>query len=156
MKRSLGLGAVVVAGALVTGCSSSSSGLGSAAGSQLQADVAVLTQTAAAHDWSAARSSLARLRADLVAARTAGSVSDERAAAIQSAVTAVAADLTAAGRSSEPTVRPSPPPTKVSTHSSTTASTPTDPVPAPIHPAPAPKHKPKPKPPKHGKPGPHG
>ncbi|MFN2517451.1 MAG: hypothetical protein ABR604_00200 [Jatrophihabitantaceae bacterium] len=109
------------------GCSGDSAppALSDAAARQLQADVLVVTQSAAAHNWTLARSELQTLRTHLAAARSAGTVSLARAASIDAAIGAVSLDLAAA----VPTTTPS---TPRSTPAPTTAATTSAPVQKPV------------------------
>jgi hypothetical protein len=108
------------------GCSGDTSpALSDSAGRQLQADVLAVTTSAAAHNWVAARSGLTKLRTDLAAARTAGTVSAARADAIDAAVAVVNSDLAGAATSATP-----------STPSTTAVATPT------TRPKPTPQPKP--------------
>jgi hypothetical protein len=114
------------------GCSGDTSApaLSDSAGRQLQADVLAVTTSAAAHKWVAARSSLTKLRTDLAAAKTAGTVSVARADAIDAAVAAVNSDLAAMATSATP-----------SAPSTTAVATPTTrPKPTPL-PKPTKTHK---------------
>jgi uncharacterized membrane protein YgcG len=101
-------GVIVLLGVAATSigaCSASPSGpaISDTAARQLQADVLVVTQSAAAQNWSAARSQLQTLLADLAKARSARSVSVARAAEVETAAAAVNADLVAAAPRSTPT-----------------------------------------------------
>ena len=128
----------VIAGAaaaalMLAGCGGStlsSSGISGASARELQADVLSLTQTVAAKNWNGARIALATVRSDLAAAQSAGTVGAQRAAAIQAAADAVAADI-------PPLVTATPTPTPTATK--TTAKAPAPPAPAP-KPAPAKHH----------------
>lgn len=100
--------------ALLAGCGSSSPALSTGAGNTLRADVLVLTQAAAAHQWSQADEALAQLRSDLTAAVAANGVSAAQAQAIRTDVTTIASDLAAHRVSVTPTSsssssRPKPP-----------------------------------------------
>lgn len=110
---------LTVAAVGASGCSSAKSNpaLSDGAARQLQADVLAVTNSAAAHDWTVARSALKKLRTDLANARSAGTVSASRAASIEAAVATVSADLAAAQGS---TVTPAQP-------ASTTRNTPPTP-----------------------------
>lgn len=112
-----------IAATSVGACSASPSGsaISDGAARQLQADVLVVTQSAAAHNWSAARSQLQTLLADLAKARSARTLSVARAAEVETAAAAVNADLVSAAPrptttttmlpSPTPTLLPSPTPT---------------------------------------------
>lgn len=132
MKAAIaGLGVAAVVGlAACGGGMTTYNGLRPDAAKQLQGDVLTLTQQAAAKNWSAARTALSTLRADLDASVAAGAVSAQRAAAIRATATQIAAEL--------PAVTPAPTPTPTPTQSSTAVQ-----VKAPAKPAPAPA------PPKH-------
>jgi uncharacterized membrane protein YgcG len=114
-------GLIVLLGLAATSvgaCSASPSGpaISDTAARQLQADVLVVSQSAAAQNWSAARTQLQTLLADLAKARSARTVSVARAAEVETAAAAVNADLISAAPRSTPmtttTVRsPSPIPT---------------------------------------------
>ncbi|MDT4973777.1 MAG: hypothetical protein QOG22_3920 [Pseudonocardiales bacterium] len=108
----------------VTGCSgnTSSAALSDTAAHQLQADVLAVTTSAAAHNWTAARTELNRLRTDLANARIAGTVTSARAGAIEAAVAKVSLDIAAASTAST---------TPSSPRSSIPAATPTTPKPTP-------------------------
>jgi len=105
--------AATLAAALVgvAGCSGDTStpGLSDGSARQLQADVLAVTRSAAAHNWTVARTELDTLRADLAAARSAGSVSTARSSSIEAAIAAVSSDLSAA---SAPTTTPQTTPPK--------------------------------------------
>jgi hypothetical protein len=129
--------ALVCTAALVAGCSSkgSDSALSDSAAATLHSDVLALTRAAAARNWSAADGALTELRSDLAAARELGTVSDARAAAIETTIRSVAADLalssgrTASARSSSPASSKASSPTASPTH--TTAKPAPAPKPAP-------------------------
>lgn len=89
---------LTVAAVGASGCTSAKSNpaLSDGAARQLQADVLAVTKSAAAHDWTVARSALTKLRTDLANARSAGTVSASRAASIEASVATVSADLVAA------------------------------------------------------------
>jgi cell division septation protein DedD len=134
--------ALVCAAALAAGCSSngSDSALSDSAAATLHSDVLALTRAAAARNWSAADGALTELRSDLAAARELGTVSDARAAAIETTIRSVAADLAlSSGRTaSSSAVRSSSP-------ASSKASSPTaSPTHTTAKPAPAPKPAPGP------------
>jgi hypothetical protein len=109
----------VLAGVVVgaAGCSGDTSApaLSDAAAHQLQADVLAVTSSAAAHNWTAARTELDTLHTDLAAARSGGTVSAARAASIEAAVAAVSSDVAAASA-----VSTSPPPSPTSAPTPTT------------------------------------
>lgn len=111
--RARNLAIVPAAALLLAGCSSGSSS-GTAVDTALQADVASLTQAAAAHNWPAAQAAMTQLRADLSAAVSAGRISDARAATIRSHLSAVAADvalrMTPSTSPTTPTPTPKPKP----------------------------------------------
>jgi hypothetical protein len=111
---------------LAGGCSAGGGGSGfaSAAEAKLQADVLSLSQSAAGHDWAAARKALAQLRSDASAAVASGELSAARAQTIRDHAAAVAADLPAAPSSSSPPPPPPPPRTRTRTPA---------PKPAPVH-----------------------
>jgi hypothetical protein len=121
------LGVVTGTTAVLTACGSglSTGAMRPDAARQLQSDVLVLTQQAAARNWQGARTALSTLRADLDASVSAGAISPQRAEQIEATIAQVAGEIPAA-------VTPTPTPTR-----STTTTT-RKPAPAP---APPKKHK---------------
>ena len=91
------VGASIAAALVLTACG----GTGSVASlrpdvsGQLQSDVMTLTQAAAGKNWTAARTAVAALRADLAAFRASGAITDARAQQIEATIARVAAELPA-------------------------------------------------------------
>jgi hypothetical protein len=108
----------------LAGCGNSSPSITSGAGDTLRSDVLALTKAVAAHQWSVADQAISQLRADLIAAEGANSLSAQQAQAIHLDIQHVARDLAAHRVAVTPTT-----PTTSSTH----------PKPAP-RPAKPPKH----------------
>lgn len=133
MRRPL-TAAILVAGLLgAAGCTSgvANPALSDGTARQLQGDVLFLTQSAAAHNWAAAKTGLDKLSTDLAAARSAGTVSAVRGAAIEAALVAVKSDIAAAVA-----------PTRPAPSISTTATPPTVTPPTVTPPSSQPKQKP--------------
>ncbi|MGC5172645.1 hypothetical protein ACLQ2Q_18565 [Microbacterium sp. DT81.1] len=103
--------AAIVAGAL-TGCAPSSTDLSHAVAETMQQSVVSVAESAAAGDSPAALATLDQLQAQLDGALANGDVSPARAAAIQSAIDLVRADL-------QPPPAPEPEPTPVDTGGTT-------------------------------------
>lgn len=92
------LSLVVAAGLLLllplTGCAVRPIELQAATAQKLQGEMLDITQAAAAGDFADAQSLLSTMQANLRTATTAGQVSADRAASIQTAINLVSADLT--------------------------------------------------------------
>ncbi|MCB5293403.1 hypothetical protein [Arthrobacter sp. SO3] len=94
--RGIGLAAALVLAASLTGCGPADTGLPREASRQLQELVLGVSQAAAANDHSAALGTLETLEADLTTAAASGQVSEERRRRIMTSIAAVRADLMAA------------------------------------------------------------
>ena len=107
---------VLIVSAALTGCAGDEPQLTASAAEQLQSGVLAVTTAAAAGDFSTAKSALATVQDDVLAAADAGDVTAERASEIQAAIELVAADLDAAiakgtpapTKAPEPTTEPAP------------------------------------------------
>lgn len=124
---------VVVA---LSGCSNAPAAIESATADRLQSSVLDVTSAAANGDYETALALLSAVEADLRTAASAGQVTAERSAEIQTAITAVNSDLLAAVEASvpEPTPTPSPTATPSSTPSESESESPTEspsPTPSP-------------------------
>ena len=112
MRRVASAVVAVVAGiaVLLTACGGggASKAMRPDAATQLQSDVLVLTQQAAARNWQAARTALSTLNADLAASLSAGAITSQRAAQIRATIAQVSGELPAA-------VTPIPTPTPAKT-----------------------------------------
>lgn len=91
---------------LLAGCGAQSRDLSADAASLLQKDVAAMRSAARAGDGTALQAAYAQLRQDVLAGRSAGSVSPTRAAQVLTAAAAVAADVPAPAPKPTPTVSP--------------------------------------------------
>ena len=104
--------AVALTAGVLAGCAATPGDIADDASAQLQATVVSVAETAAAGDAAGALAQLDVLQQQLDAAVAAGSVTSERAAAIQSRIDVVRADLQPAVEPApEPTVEPAPEPT---------------------------------------------
>jgi hypothetical protein len=100
--------AVALTAGVLAGCAATPADIADDASAQLQATVVSVAETAAAGDAAGALAQLDVLQQQLDAAVAAGSVTSERATAIQSRIDIVRADLQPAP---QPTVEPAPEPT---------------------------------------------
>ncbi|HJQ41582.1 MAG TPA: hypothetical protein VJ831_00725 [Jatrophihabitantaceae bacterium] len=116
--------ALVAVAVLTTACGGdealSSSGMRVSAARQLQSDVFVLANAAAAKNWTDARTAVAALRADLDASRASGAISVARAQDIEATIATIVRELPAV-----PTT------TRVPTTPKTTSKSTQTPKPAP-------------------------
>ena len=87
------LASAVIAGASLAGCAAPSAELSPGASAAMQESVVLIAESAAAGDPAGALGRLDQLQQELASALADGSVSDERAAAIQAAIELVRADL---------------------------------------------------------------
>ncbi|GAB3037876.1 hypothetical protein GCM10027052_16070 [Parafrigoribacterium mesophilum] len=106
MLRTLAIGAVALG--LLSGCATDSPDMTVAAGKQLQAAVAAVSQAAAGGDIATAITNLDALERRLREATASGNISADRSAKIDASISLVRADLTAA---LPPPPPPSPTPT---------------------------------------------
>jgi hypothetical protein len=115
--------ALLAAGLLLTGCGSGNANTTDAATiTLLRRDMASVASAAASTNYSAADAALTVLKADALAARAGGTLSDSQLTRITAAATAVQADLAAATRT----------PTTTATATATaTATLPLAPTPTP-------------------------
>ena len=136
--RSAALAATfLIVSAALTGCAGGEPQLTASAAEQLQSGVLAVTTAAADGDFTTAKSALATVQADVVAAAGAGDVTKERASEIQAAIKLVATDLDAAIAKGTPTPTKAPEPTPEPTPS---AEPTTEPTPEPTEePAPDPE-----------------
>jgi len=104
--------AIVLTAGVLAGCAATPGDIAGDAAAQLQTTVVSIAETAAAGDSAGALTKLDLLQQQLDAALADGSVSAERAAAIQSRIDVVRADLQPAPL---PTVEPAPEPTPAQT-----------------------------------------
>ena len=109
MSLSRHLMAATLTGVLLTGCGSSASNYPAATAAALQGRVAEVVAAANSGDFSAARTALSQLRADVAAAQRLERLSAERATAILQMASAVEAGLP---RPAPATQAPSPTPTR--------------------------------------------
>ena len=114
--------AVVVAGLVLTGCSTAETGIGAGTSTALQQEVRHVAQLAAAHRYPAALTAAAALRSDLGDAVDTGRVPTGSATRIRAALDLVEGDLRTAARSASPS--PSPSPSKTPTATPARAATP--------------------------------
>ena len=124
--RAAALGLAAAAAVGLTSCGSGmtvDNGMRPDAAKQLQGDVLALTQQAVAKNWTAARTALSTLRADLDASLAAGAISTKRAEAIRATAAQVAAEL--------PVVTPAPTPTPTQSKTTVAVQPPPKPAPAP-------------------------
>jgi predicted small secreted protein len=129
--------AALAAALLLTGCSTTSTGIGAGTATALQQEVRHVADLAAAHRYPAALTAVAALRTDLGAAVDTGRVPESRVARIRAALALVEADLRRAGRTASPTPSATPTPTPTDTATPTTSATRTA-APGQKTPAPAP------------------
>ena len=112
--------AATLTGVLLTGCGSSASSYPAATATALQGRVAEVVAAANSGDFSAARTALSQLRADVAAAQRLERLSAERATAILQVASAVEAGLP---RPAPATQAPSPrPPSPMPTRTARPAS----------------------------------
>lgn len=104
--------AIALTAGVLAGCAATPGDIASGTAAQLQTTVVSIAETAAAGDAAGALSQLDVLQQQLDAALADGSVSAERAAAIQGRIDVVRADLQPAPL---PTVEPAPEPTPAQT-----------------------------------------
>jgi hypothetical protein len=97
------LAALAVSAGILAGCAGTPSEISSAVSTELQTTVVAIADAAAAGDAATALAELDQLQQQLDAALADGSVSSERAAAIQTRIDLVRADL-----QPEPVVEPAP------------------------------------------------
>jgi outer membrane biosynthesis protein TonB len=120
------LPAAVLAAALVlTGCSTTDSGIGAGTATALQQEVRHIASLAAAHRYPAALTAATVLRSDLGTAVDTGRVSGDRAGRIRAALGLVENDLRAAQPALSPTTSPSPSPSPAVTPARTPTAAPT-------------------------------
>lgn len=100
--------AAVILALTLSGCASEPPALDQSAAGRLQTGVLSVTTAVSAGDYADAQAALDALQADLLAAASAGDVSGERSARIQSAIDRVGADLDAAIEAARPTPTPTP------------------------------------------------
>jgi hypothetical protein len=100
--------AIAVWAAVLAGCTGSTPSIEATAARQLQSSVVAIAQSAAAGNASQALARLDELSTAVQASTASGAITSERAAVIRAAIAKVHADLTAAIRSTPPTVTPSP------------------------------------------------
>jgi predicted small secreted protein len=112
--------AVLAAGLVLTGCSTTETAIGAGTATALAQEVRHIAVLAAAHRYPAALTAATSLRGDLRAAVDTGRVSGDRATRIRSALALVETDL----RTAQRTAIPTPSPTATST--TTPTPTPTD------------------------------
>jgi hypothetical protein len=115
-------GVVLAAALTLTGCATTSGGLGAGTATALQQEVRHIADLAAAHRYPAALAAATALRSDLRAAVDTGRVPGDRATRIRAALDLVETDLRTAQRAAPPTATPSPTPT--ATPTSTPTATP--------------------------------
>lgn len=122
--------ALIVVGAL-SACSNAPAAIESATADRLQSSVLDVTSAAANGDYETALALLSAVEADLRTAASAGQITAERSAEIQTAITAVNSDLLAATEASvpeptpTPSATPSPTPSESESPSPTPSPTPT-------------------------------
>lgn len=104
--------AAVILALSLSGCAAAPPALDQPTAERLQNGVRSVTTAVSAGDYADAQSALDALQADLLAAASAGAVTGERSARIQTAINQVGADLAAAIEAATPTPTPTPTPTE--------------------------------------------
>ncbi len=124
--------AVALTAGALAGCATTPGDISSGTAGELQTTVVAIAESAAAGDAAGALAQLDALQQQLDAAVADGSVSAERAAAIQSRIDLVRADLqpVPAGRRAHDRARPRPPPPSRTAETMTMAAATRTPAPA--------------------------